>query len=58
MVGRLGILEARKYATSALGKKFSLKDFHYQVMQFVFYYFASAQILELNSLHFDLVALA
>ena len=32
MIGRLGILQARKHATSALGKKFNLKDFHYQVM--------------------------
>jgi len=32
MVGRLGILNARVYATNALGEKFSLKDFHYQVM--------------------------
>lgn len=31
MVGRLGILGARENATSALGEKFSLKDFHYQV---------------------------
>ena len=32
MVGRLGILNAREYATNALGEQFSLKDFHYQVM--------------------------
>ena len=32
MVGRLGILQARNFSTSALGKKFSLKDFHYQVL--------------------------
>ena len=34
MVGRLGILQARGKATSALGQKFNLKDFHYQVMYF------------------------
>jgi len=34
MVGRLGILQARENANSALGKKFNLKDFHYQVTQF------------------------
>ena len=33
MVGRLGILQARNFSTSALGKKFSLKDFHYQVLE-------------------------
>ena len=32
MIGRLGILHARQSATSRLGEKFSLKDFHYQVM--------------------------
>ena len=32
MVGRLGILNAREYATTELGEQFSLKDFHYQVM--------------------------
>jgi len=32
MVGRLGILQARRNATSALGQKFNLKDFHYQVL--------------------------
>ncbi|KAL9986429.1 hypothetical protein ACROYT_G000576 [Oculina patagonica] len=31
MVGRIAILKARKYATTALGKNFNLKDFHYQV---------------------------
>ena len=31
MVGRLGILQARENASRSLGKKFNLKDFHYQV---------------------------
>lgn len=32
MVGRLGILQARENASGSLGKKFNLKDFHYQVL--------------------------
>lgn len=32
MVGRLGILKARDHATKNLGKNFTLKDFHYQVL--------------------------
>lgn len=32
MIGRLAILQAREKATSALGKDFSLKDFHYQIL--------------------------
>jgi len=35
MVGKLGIVQARDYATSALGKNFSLKDFHYQVLKWL-----------------------
>jgi len=31
MIGQLEIKEARKYSEDELGKKFSLRDFHYQV---------------------------
>ncbi|KAK3737262.1 hypothetical protein QZH41_019871 [Actinostola sp. cb2023] len=32
MIGQLDIKKARKYATDALGSKFDLKEFHYQVL--------------------------
>ena len=38
MVGRLAIKKARDDATTALGKNFNLKDFHYQVNIFLDFY--------------------
>jgi len=32
MVGRIAILKVRGHATTSLGKKFNIKDFHYQVL--------------------------
>ena len=32
MLGRLELIKMRQKATKALGKKFNLKDFHYQVV--------------------------
>ena len=34
MLGRLELIKMRQKATKELGKKFSLKDFHYQVIRF------------------------
>ena len=31
MIGQLQIMNARNYSKNALGDKFSLRDFHYQV---------------------------
>ena len=35
MVGRLAIKNARDNATTALGKNFNIKDFHYQVNRWI-----------------------
>ena len=32
MIGQLHIMKLREYAKKELGKKFSLKDFHYQIL--------------------------
>jgi len=38
MIGQLEIKKARSYSKGALGKDFSLRDFHYQVRLFSGYY--------------------